>query len=177
MQLILWRHAQAANGRRDLERELTAKGRKQAAKMAAWLRQRMPDRVQVFVSPALRAQQTADALSAPMKTINRLAPGAAVADVLDVVSWPGEEGGEWAPIFALRLATLFLRSRTDIKVPLLRALTDDAGFKAALPQSWLDDNPLTADALDSECGHWKSVGMRLVIEGLSDKKVAALGRG
>ena len=93
MQLILWRHAQAEDGRRDLERELTAKGRKQAAKMAAWLRQRMPDRVQVFVSPALRAQQTADALSAPMKTINRLAPGAAVADVLDVVSWPGEEGG------------------------------------------------------------------------------------
>lgn len=91
MQLILWRHAQAEDGRRDLERELTAKGRKQAAKMAAWLRHRLPEGFLLCVSPALRAQQTADALSAPMKTINRLAPGASVADVLDAVHWPGDD--------------------------------------------------------------------------------------
>ena len=88
----------------------------------------------------------------------------------------GVEGGEWVLIFALRLATLFLRSRTDSKVPLLRASADEAGFTVALPQAWLEENPLTADALESEAGYWKAVGMRLVVEGLSDKKVAALAR-
>jgi exopolyphosphatase/guanosine-5'-triphosphate,3'-diphosphate pyrophosphatase len=88
----------------------------------------------------------------------------------------GVESGEWVLVLALRLATLFLRSRSDIKVPLLRASADEAGFALALPQSWLEENPLTADALDSESGYWKAVGMRLAVEGLSEKKVAALGR-
>ena len=37
MDLILWRHADAAQGGRDLERKLTARGSKQAARMAEWL--------------------------------------------------------------------------------------------------------------------------------------------
>jgi exopolyphosphatase/guanosine-5'-triphosphate,3'-diphosphate pyrophosphatase len=88
----------------------------------------------------------------------------------------GIESGEWLLVLALRLATLFLRSRSDIKVPLLRVSADEAGFAVSLPQAWLEENPLTADALDSETGHWKAVGMRLAVETLSEKKVAALGR-
>ncbi|OGA18247.1 MAG: exopolyphosphatase [Betaproteobacteria bacterium RIFCSPLOWO2_02_FULL_66_14] len=87
------------------------------------------------------------------------------------------ESEEWAHILALRLATLFLRSRTDIKVPMLRVTADEGGYTVALPQAWLEENPLTADALDSESGYWKAVGMRLVVESLSERKVAALGRG
>ena len=40
MDLILWRHAEAfdlAEGGTDLERMLTPRGEKQAARMAAWL--------------------------------------------------------------------------------------------------------------------------------------------
>ena len=40
MELILWRHAEAEDGIPDLDRKLTAKGRKQAEKMAAFLRPR-----------------------------------------------------------------------------------------------------------------------------------------
>ena len=89
----------------------------------------------------------------------------------------GLEGSDWTLVFALRLATLLLRSRTDVRVPLLRVSADDAGFGLALPQAWLDENPLTADALESEAGHWEAAGMKLQVSGLSEKRVAALGRG
>jgi exopolyphosphatase/guanosine-5'-triphosphate,3'-diphosphate pyrophosphatase len=89
----------------------------------------------------------------------------------------GIEASEWLLVLALRLATLFLRSRGDSKVPLLRVTADEAGFTVLLPQSWLEENPLTADALESEADYWKAVGMRLTVDGLSEKKVAALGRG
>jgi exopolyphosphatase/guanosine-5'-triphosphate,3'-diphosphate pyrophosphatase len=84
------------------------------------------------------------------------------------------EGGDWKLVFALRTASLILRSRTDLKLPFLRVALDSGGFAIDLPQSWLDENPLSADALDSELDHWKSVGMKLEVSGLSDKKVSVL---
>ena len=63
MELILWRHAEAEPGVDDLERKLTAKGRKQAARVAGWLNARLPSRFSVYASPAKRAQQTALALA------------------------------------------------------------------------------------------------------------------
>jgi exopolyphosphatase/guanosine-5'-triphosphate,3'-diphosphate pyrophosphatase len=95
---------------------------------------------------------------------------------LSKVQDAGLEGADWMLVFALRIATLLARSRTDIRVPHLRASMDDDGFALRLPQSWLDDNPLTADALESEAGHWKAVGMKLAVVTLSDRKVAALAR-
>jgi exopolyphosphatase/guanosine-5'-triphosphate,3'-diphosphate pyrophosphatase len=86
----------------------------------------------------------------------------------------GFEGADWKLVFALRLASLILRSRTDAKLPFLRVAADAGGFAIDLPQSWLDDNPLSADALDAEAGHWKAVGMKLEVNGLSDKKVSVL---
>jgi exopolyphosphatase/guanosine-5'-triphosphate,3'-diphosphate pyrophosphatase len=56
----------------------------------------------------------------------------------------------------------------------LRVAADAGGFDLDLPQSWLDDNPLSADALEAEARHWKSVGMKLDVRGLSDKKVSVL---
>jgi exopolyphosphatase/guanosine-5'-triphosphate,3'-diphosphate pyrophosphatase len=86
----------------------------------------------------------------------------------------GFEGADWKLVFALRLASLILRSRTDAKLPFLRVAADAAGFAIDLPQSWLDDNPLSADALEAEGGRWKTVGMKLEVSGLSDKKVSVL---
>jgi exopolyphosphatase / guanosine-5'-triphosphate,3'-diphosphate pyrophosphatase len=86
----------------------------------------------------------------------------------------GLEGVDWKLVFALRLASLILRSRTDAKLPFLRVAADAGGFAIDLPQSWLDDNPLSADALEAEAGHWKAVDMKLEVSGLSDKKVSVL---
>ena len=93
---------------------------------------------------------------------------------LSKVQDAGLEGPDWKLVFALRTASLILRSRTDAKLPFLRVAADDAGFAIDLPQSWLDDNALSAAALDSEVGHWKSVGMKLEVSELSDKKVSVL---
>jgi exopolyphosphatase/guanosine-5'-triphosphate,3'-diphosphate pyrophosphatase len=89
----------------------------------------------------------------------------------------GIEGSDWMLVFALRVATLLARSRTDVPVPLLSPAMDEGGFAVSFPQSWLDENPLTADALESEAGHWKAIGMKLAVSPLSEKKVAALARG
>ncbi len=64
--LILWRHAEAeessASGL-DTDRELTRQGRKDAAKMASWLKRHLPANTIVLVSPARRCQETAAALA------------------------------------------------------------------------------------------------------------------
>jgi exopolyphosphatase / guanosine-5'-triphosphate,3'-diphosphate pyrophosphatase len=86
----------------------------------------------------------------------------------------GFEGEDWKLVFALRVASLILRSRSDAKLPFLRVAADRAGFAIDLPQSWLDDNPLSADALEAEADQWKKVGMKLEVSGLSDKKVSVL---
>lgn len=92
MDLILWRHAEAADGASDLARKLTAKGVKQARDVAHWLRPRLPDKTRVIVSPAERAQQTARALTEDFETVRDLAPGASAAGVLAAARWPEEEG-------------------------------------------------------------------------------------
>jgi phosphohistidine phosphatase len=91
MELILWRHADAAEGEPDLERRLTAKGRKQAARVAKWLLARLPSRFTVLASPAQRAQESAMALGVPFKTVERLAPGASVEDILAAAGWPAHK--------------------------------------------------------------------------------------
>jgi phosphohistidine phosphatase len=88
MDLILWRHAEAEDVFPDLERELTDKGRKQAARMADWLNPRLPQDIRVLVSPAARALQTAQALGRGYQELDALAPGAAAEDVLAAAGWP-----------------------------------------------------------------------------------------
>ncbi len=88
MDLILWRHAEAEDLAPDLERRLTPRGQKHAARVAAWLLQRLPAKFLVLASPARRAQETAQALGVPVKTIETLAPGASVAEILGVAEWP-----------------------------------------------------------------------------------------
>jgi phosphohistidine phosphatase len=92
MDLILWRHADAAEGGRDLDRKLTGKGSKQAARMSAWLVARLPARYKVVVSPARRARETADALGVRYRISERLAPGATPAAILEEAGWPVQKG-------------------------------------------------------------------------------------
>ena len=80
MEIILWRHADAEPGADDLARRLTPSGEKEAAVMAKWLRAHLPASYTLLASPAVRAQQTARALGAPI-TEKTLAPGATVAAI------------------------------------------------------------------------------------------------
>ena len=90
MDLILWRHADAEEGIGipDGERKLTAKGIKQAARMAKWLRARLPEDAVVLASPAKRAQQTARALTADFEVVAEIGTAAAAEDVLRACGWP-----------------------------------------------------------------------------------------
>jgi len=90
MDLILWRHAEAseAEGVDDLERRLTAKGERQAERMAEWLNRRLAHSTRILVSPALRCQQTAKALGRKVGTVAELAPGAFPEELLRVARWP-----------------------------------------------------------------------------------------
>ncbi|TXT26928.1 MAG: phosphohistidine phosphatase [Gallionellaceae bacterium] len=92
MELILWRHAEAEDGAPDNARQLTAKGEKQAAKMADFLHVRLPHDVRILVSPAKRAQQTAQALTKHYITEPGIAPGASPETILKAAGWPDGEG-------------------------------------------------------------------------------------
>lgn len=92
MDLILWRHADAEEGYPDLARKLTAKGHKQADAIAKWLRPRLPKDSSILVSPAVRAQQTAQALTSEYQTAKQIAPGSDYAAVLEAAGWPDGKG-------------------------------------------------------------------------------------
>ena len=88
MELILWRHAEAAPGEPDLARPLTERGRRQAGRMAGFLAPRLPKELRVIVSPARRAQETVRALGRSFEIEESLAPAAAAVDVLRPAGWP-----------------------------------------------------------------------------------------
>lgn len=92
MDLILWRHAEAADGIPDHARELTAKGEKQAEKVAAFLRQHLPAETRILVSPATRTRQTVAALTDHFTLAPTIAPGASVQAVLQAARWPDAGG-------------------------------------------------------------------------------------
>jgi phosphohistidine phosphatase len=92
MDLILWRHADAFDGVPDMQRALTAKGSKQAKDVAKWLNARLPADARILVSPAVRAQQTAEALERPFQTVAELAPGADATAILLASGWPEGAG-------------------------------------------------------------------------------------
>jgi phosphohistidine phosphatase len=92
MELILWRHADAEDGVRDEERRLTAKGRKQAQRMASWLRRRLPRGARILVSRTQRTQQTARALATRFEVSDDVGPEATAQSVLKAAAWPGATG-------------------------------------------------------------------------------------
>ena len=88
MDLILWRHCDAEPGAPDDARRLTARGVAQAARVAAWLDAHLPDTCRILVSPALRAQATAQALHRAFGTVREIGTGGSVAALLAATNWP-----------------------------------------------------------------------------------------
>jgi len=94
MDLILWRHAEAedeSDSGGDLQRSLTPRGEKQAARVASWLDRQLPEGTRILCSPARRCEQTVLALGRKFKPHKGLAPGASVADLLDAAHWPASK--------------------------------------------------------------------------------------
>jgi phosphohistidine phosphatase len=116
MELLLWRHADAEDGHPDSARELTRKGRAQAAAAARWLAPRLPGKYRLLVSPAVRAQQTAQSLGGSMETEPRIDVGRRALHVLEAAGW-GEGSGTvivvgHQPTLG-QVAALLLRGKED----------------------------------------------------------------
>lgn len=92
MDLLLWRHAEAEDGDDDLKRRLTERGEKQARSMAAWIHQHPPKDLRIIVSPAIRTQQTAEALKLPFETLRKLGPETCVSELIAASGWPQASG-------------------------------------------------------------------------------------
>lgn len=92
MDLLLWRHAEAVDGTPDHTRELTARGLKQARRMARWLDENRPKQLKVLASPTLRTRQTASAFSDDFEIVSSLGPDGNVADILAATGWPDGRG-------------------------------------------------------------------------------------
>lgn len=123
MDLILWRHAEAedeAEGMDDLQRALTSRGEKQAARVGAWLDRHLPEGTRVISSPAVRCEQTALALGRKFKTRAELAPGASVDDVLQAAQWPSAKQAVLVvghqPVLGETLARLLAMEAANLSV-------------------------------------------------------------
>lgn len=94
MDLILWRHAEAedANGKEDADRELTKRGRKQAERMAHWLRPLVDERWRILCSPAKRTLQTVAPLDRDFEESRAVGLDATPSSILEAAGWPEAQG-------------------------------------------------------------------------------------
>lgn len=92
MDLLLWRHAEAEDGEDDMKRRLTERGHKQAKAMAAWIRAHQPKDLRIIASPAVRTQQTVEALQLPFETNRKIGPDACVSELIAASGWPQGAG-------------------------------------------------------------------------------------
>ena len=112
MDLILWRHAEAedeTDDLHDLERGLTSRGEKQAARMAAWLDRHLPDGARILSSPARRCEQTALALGRKFKGRAALSPGASAKHIVVVVGHQPSLGAVVSQLLRLEAPTCPMR--------------------------------------------------------------------
>lgn len=95
MDLILWRHAEAApgpSGAGDAQRELTARGRVAAREIASWLLPRLPSRFHLISSPAVRTLETARFLRPDPEIVPLLSTGTTPQGFLEATGWPDGKG-------------------------------------------------------------------------------------
>ena len=95
MDLVIWRHAEAVDwqeGCNDLDRALTARGYKQAIRMAEWLDRQLPESTRIFSSPARRCEDTICRLDRKYKIHKDLLPKSKADDILSSIQWPMAKG-------------------------------------------------------------------------------------
>jgi phosphohistidine phosphatase len=95
MDIVLWRHAEAVDwqeGCDDLDRVLTARGYKQAIRMAEWLDRQLPEGTRIFSSPARRCEDTVCRLDRKYKIYKDLLPESSADNILTSLQWPNAKG-------------------------------------------------------------------------------------
>ena len=97
MDLLLWRHAEAEDGFPDETRKLTPRGEQQAKQMAKWINKHAPKDLRIIASPALRCQQTAQALGRPFETDTRLSTSGNACSLLAAAGWPDGGSNKQSP--------------------------------------------------------------------------------
>jgi exopolyphosphatase/guanosine-5'-triphosphate,3'-diphosphate pyrophosphatase len=75
---------------------------------------------------------------------------------------------DWSLLVALRLAALFNRSRSEMRLPLIRAARKKSAFTVEVDVRWLEANPLTAAELRDEVKDWKQLGIDLTVPQLAE---------
>ncbi|CAH1387555.1 exopolyphosphatase [Candidatus Nitrotoga sp. M5] len=70
---------------------------------------------------------------------------------------------DWTAILALRLAVLFCRSRTDVTLPKMQLERSGKKYRITLDKQWIEQNPLTENALQAEVKEWEAVGVNFSI--------------
>lgn len=74
------------------------------------------------------------------------------------------DSAEWWLVLCLRLATLFHRSRLNVRMPSITCTVSERGFIIGLDKAWLDAHSLTAAALDDEIDEWRSIGIKFEVK-------------
>jgi exopolyphosphatase/guanosine-5'-triphosphate,3'-diphosphate pyrophosphatase len=78
----------------------------------------------------------------------------------------------WSLLVALRLAALLHRSRSEVRLPAIRASRKKSTFTIELDPKWLGANPLTAAELRDEIKGWKGLGVELSVPQLAELESA-----
>jgi len=92
---------------------------------------------------------------------------------LDKMQGMLEQPADIALTLALRLATVFHRSRTEMPVPAIEARLIGDQCRLKLEPRWLADNPLTAALLRDEIAQWRKVGIALDVRPMQELVEAA----
>lgn len=73
-------------------------------------------------------------------------------------------------LLALRLASIFYRSRIDINLPVFDIQSGpDNSYTLIIPQEWLVAHPLTAYALDNESRQWQNINIQFAVQKVPTK--------
>jgi len=83
-------------------------------------------------------------------------------------------GADWDMVFALRLAVLLCRSRSEVAVPSLQPRRQGRKLRLGLDSAWLARNPLTVTALHDEIREWDEIGFELKVPGLEEQEAGDL---
>ena len=79
---------------------------------------------------------------------------------------------DWSLLISLRLAALLHRSRSEVRLPAIRASRKKSTFTVEVDAKWLATNPLTAAELREEIKDWKGLGVELAIAQLAEVESA-----
>lgn len=118
MDLLLWRHAEAAEGSPDAERVLTLRGEKQARRMAEWLKEHGPKTMRIIVSPSKRTRQTVEPLTDDYELSPLVGTSATADELLTATGWPNADDAVLVvghqPTLGEAAAKLLGRHETDL---------------------------------------------------------------